>query len=73
MSVPQWEWVALGGFSVQEVGPPSRRRKILGIVEHVFMTERDARDAAKECGGSWVKRRRHVGRKVQFARGRSLA
>jgi hypothetical protein len=36
------------------------------IVEYVFMSERDARDAAKEGGGTWVKRLKHKGRRVQL-------
>lgn len=63
-----YEYVALGGLAVIEVGPPSRRRKIVGIVEHVFMSERDAKAAAKECGGTWVKRRKHATRKVEMRR-----
>lgn len=66
-----YEWVALGGFEIIEVGPPSRRRKIVGIVEHVFMSERDAKDAAKKCGGTWIKRRQHKTRRVEMKEGRS--
>ncbi len=66
-----YEFVAMQGFTVIEVGPPSRRRKIVGINEIVFTSERAARDAAKECGGSWVKRRRHKTRKVQMRAARA--
>lgn len=62
----EFEYVALGGFTIVEVGPPSRRRKIVGINEVVFMSEKDARAAAKEGGGTWVKRRKHKTRKVEM-------
>ncbi len=68
----KYEWVSLGGFEVIEVGPPSRRRKICGIVEHVFTSERDAKDAAKAGGGTWVKRRRHATRKVEMTQAKEV-
>ncbi len=63
-----YEFVALAGMEILEVGPPSRRRKIVAIKEYVFMSEADAKAAHKQYGGgSWVKRRKHKTRKVEMA------
>ena len=64
----EYEYVTLAGFMVIEVGPPSRRRNVLAISELVFTTERDARLAAKESGGTWIRRRKHKTRKVEMRR-----